>query len=76
VVITCSRTHAEKVVDLATELGVPATPVGFVGERHGPLAIKAGSNSWQWPVDDLRRIFFDAIPRRLQHVAADAALEA
>jgi len=76
VVITCSRTQADRVVDLATELGVSATPVGFVGERHGPLSIRAGSGSWQWPVDDLRRIFFDAIPRRLQHVAADAALEA
>jgi phosphoribosylformylglycinamidine synthase len=76
VVVTCSRTQADRVVDLAVELGVPAVPVGFVGERHGPLAITAGSNSWQWPVDELRRIFFDAIPRRLQHVATDAALEA
>jgi phosphoribosylformylglycinamidine synthase len=76
VVITCSRTQADRVIDLATEQGIPAVAVGFVGERHGPLAIKAGGNSWQWPVDDLRRIFFDAIPRRLKHVAVDAALEA
>ena len=76
VVVTCSRTQADRVVELATELGVPAMAVGFVGERHGQLAIKAEQGSWQWSVDDLRRIFFDAIPRRLQHVAADAALEA
>jgi phosphoribosylformylglycinamidine (FGAM) synthase-like enzyme len=76
VVVTCTRAQADRVVDLATELGVPAAAVGFVGERHGQLAIRTGQGSWQWPVDELRRIFFDAIPRRLQHVAADAAQEA
>jgi len=76
VVITCSRTQADRVVELATELGVPAMAVGFVGERHGQLAVKAAQGTWQWSVDDLRRIFFDAIPRRLQHVTEDAALEA
>jgi len=76
VVITCSRTHADRVIALAGEHGVPAVAVGTVGERHGPLVIRAGDNSWQWPVDELRSIFFDAIPRRLQHVATDAALEA
>ena len=76
VVITCSRTQSDRVFALAGEHGVPAVAVGTVGERHGPFVISAGSSSWQWPVDELRRIFFDAIPRRLQHVATDAALEA
>lgn len=76
VVVTCSRTQADRVLALAAEHGVPAALAGTVGERHGPLVIRAGGNSWRWAVDELRQIFFDAIPRRLQHVAEDAAQEA
>jgi len=76
VVVTCTRAHSERLLALAAEYGVPAAVAGTVDERHGSLVIRAGSSSWQWPVDELRRIFFDAIPRRLQHVATDAALEA
>jgi phosphoribosylformylglycinamidine synthase len=74
-VVTCSRGHSDRVLALAATHGVPAALVGSVGERHGPLAIRAGGLAWQWPVDELRRIFFDAIPRRLQQVTTDAALE-
>jgi phosphoribosylformylglycinamidine (FGAM) synthase-like enzyme len=75
VVISCSHGQADGVLALAAAHGVPALAAGTVGERHGALTISAGSDSWQWPADELRGIFFNAIPRRLQHVVTDAASE-
>jgi hypothetical protein len=50
--------------------------VGTVGEPGGSLELRTGSRVFAWPVDDLRRVYFDAIPRRMAHAdLEDRAVE-
>jgi phosphoribosylformylglycinamidine (FGAM) synthase-like enzyme len=66
-VVSCSPTAAADLVALATEHGVPAARVGTVGEPGGTLELRTGSGLFSWVIDDLRRLYYDAIPRRMAH---------
>ncbi len=67
VVISCAGAAAPGLLALAAEHGVLAYHAGSVGEPGGPLELRTGSRSFSWAVDDLRRIYYDAIPRRMAH---------
>ena len=58
---------------LAKHHGVPASAVGTVGAAGAPLRVALGSASLSRPVDQLRDIYENAIPRRL--AAPDAATD-
>jgi phosphoribosylformylglycinamidine synthase len=64
-VISFRPEAAEMVRKLAAEHGVPLEVSGSVGPPHGELRITAGGETWSWPTGELRRIYFDAIPRRM-----------
>jgi phosphoribosylformylglycinamidine synthase len=70
-VVSCDPAREESLTRLASELGVPAFPVGFVGPERGELAITTPGGSYLWPIDRLREVYFSAIPRRMSHVAED-----
>jgi phosphoribosylformylglycinamidine synthase len=66
-VVSCPGSAASDLIALAGEHGVPAASVGTVGEPGGSLELRTASCVFAWPVDDLRRVYFDAIPRRMAH---------
>ncbi len=70
-IVSCAPGQDANLVALAKEIGVPAYPIGAVGAARGELAIKRGSNRYGWPVESLRKTYFEAIPRRMAHVAED-----
>jgi phosphoribosylformylglycinamidine synthase len=75
-VVSCPASAAPDLLALAAEHGVPAAAVGAVGEPGGSLELRTGSRVFAWPVDDLRRVYFDAIPRRMAHAdLEDRAVE-
>jgi phosphoribosylformylglycinamidine synthase len=75
-VVSCPGSAASDLIALAAEHGVPAAAVGTVGEPGGSLELRTGSRVLAWPVDDLRRVYFDAIPRRMAHAdLEDRAVE-
>jgi phosphoribosylformylglycinamidine synthase II len=67
VVVSCPPSAASDVLGLAADHGVPAAVAGVVGEPGGRLELRTGSRVFDWAVDELRRVYFDAIPRRMAH---------
>lgn len=65
VVATFKRTDAGRLAALARQHGVPGFGAGRVGTAGGPLRIRTGQGDHRWPIDRLRQIYFDAIPRRM-----------
>ncbi len=69
VVLSADPAHAGALADLAREHAVPLFRAGRAG---GPtLELRAGSRLFQWDIQALRRIYFEAIPRRMQHADAE-----
>jgi phosphoribosylformylglycinamidine synthase len=68
VIITCRREILRELRLLASEFGIPAHGAGEVGAPGGPLEIRmpGGSPTFAWRTGELRRIYFDAIPRRME----------
>ena len=74
VVASCAPGDAELLIALAAEGGVPAYLAGVVGNAPGgSLAVNCGSTALAWDVAELRRIYYDAIPRRMQQADIDRA---
>jgi phosphoribosylformylglycinamidine synthase II len=72
-ILTCSRMSARHVIALANEYGVPIFHAGRV-ESAGTLELKVGSELFSWNTEALRRIYMEAIPRRMQHPDVDRAV--
>jgi phosphoribosylformylglycinamidine synthase subunit PurL len=70
--ISCSPPAARFLIALANEHGVPVFHAGRV-ESAGTLELKVGPQLFSWSSEALRRIYFDAIPRRMQHPDVDRA---
>ena len=61
--------QAAALAALAKAHGVPLFRAGRVGGRA--LELRAGSRLFTWDVAALRRTYFEAIPRRMQHADAE-----
>jgi phosphoribosylformylglycinamidine synthase len=76
-VVSCAPAHETGLIALAREHGVPAHRAGRVepGEARGGgrLIIRRGGAPLRWSVTELRRIYDQAIPRRMEHVEEDRA---
>ena len=68
VIVSCEGSDLPALLALAAEHGVPAAELGRVGPADGPLEIglPRRGTSFSWPTRELRRIYFDAIPRRMR----------
>jgi hypothetical protein len=69
VVISSDPAHAEAIAALGREHGIPVRRVGRVEGRN--LELRVGSRLFSWDVAALRRIYFEAIPRRMRHADAE-----
>jgi phosphoribosylformylglycinamidine synthase II len=69
VVVSADPVHAAALTALAREHAVPLFHAGRVGGRT--LELRVGSGVLSWDVDPLRRTYFEAIPRRMQHADAE-----
>jgi phosphoribosylformylglycinamidine synthase subunit PurL len=73
-VVSCSQGSARPVIALADAHGVPIFRAGLV-ESAGTLELQVGSQVFSWNTEALRRIYYDAIPRRMQHPDVDRTAE-
>ncbi len=64
-VLSFDPKSVERLRALAADHGVPFAVVGNVGPANGDLRITVGTDSFTWATADLRRAYFDAIPRRM-----------
>ncbi|HUF34635.1 MAG TPA: phosphoribosylformylglycinamidine synthase subunit PurL [Gemmatimonadales bacterium] len=71
VVASCDPASAEALVDAAREHGVAAFRAGWVTEPADSLELQAGGRRFTWSSPALRRVYFEAIPRRMQHPDVD-----
>ena len=69
-VVTCAPPQARRLIGLANEHRVPVFHAGRV-ERAGTLELQVGDQLFTWSTEALRRIYSEAIPRRMQHPDVD-----
>jgi phosphoribosylformylglycinamidine synthase II len=72
-IVTCSAASARHLIALANEHQVPVFHAGRV-ESAGTLELHVGSDVFSWNTEALRRIYLEAIPRRMQHPDVDRAV--
>ena len=70
-VVSTAPADADALVALAGEHGVPVFRAGRVGAPGGALETRAGGQLLSWDTGALRRTYFLAIPRRMQHPDVD-----
>ena len=69
VVVSVDPRHAPSLTELARRHGVPLFPAGRTGGER--LELRAGSRVFSWVLGRLRKTYFEAIPRRMQHADAE-----
>ena len=69
VVVSVVPRHAPSLTELARRHGVPCFPAGRTGGER--LELRAGSRVFSWVLGRLRKTYFEAIPRRMQHADAE-----
>jgi phosphoribosylformylglycinamidine synthase len=72
-ILTCPPASARRLIALANEYGVPVFHAGRV-ESAGTLELTVGPESFSWSTEALRRIYSEAIPRRMQRPDIDRAV--
>jgi phosphoribosylformylglycinamidine synthase II len=72
-VVSCSPSSVRALISLANEHGVPVFHAGKV-DSSGMLELRLGSELFSWSTEALRRIYFEAIPRRMQHPDVDRSV--
>jgi phosphoribosylformylglycinamidine synthase subunit PurL len=67
VVVSCRPREAAALRSLAEGHGVQVEPIGTVSAAGGALEIHVcnSGEALRWPMTDLRRVYFEAIPRRM-----------
>jgi phosphoribosylformylglycinamidine (FGAM) synthase-like enzyme len=71
IVVSAAPDRVAALEALAAEHGVPVSRAGRVGPPSGNLELRVGGSVLSWPIPTLRRIYFEAIPRRMQHPDVD-----
>jgi phosphoribosylformylglycinamidine synthase len=69
VVLSVPFEHREALARIARRHRIPLFGAGRVGPPGGALTIRLDGDTLRWEVATLRRIYFDAIPRRMARVA-------
>jgi hypothetical protein len=71
-VVSCAPPSSRFLIALANDHGVPVFHAGRV-QSADALELQVGSQLFSWSTEALRRIYFEAIPRRMQHPDVDRA---
>jgi hypothetical protein len=69
VVLSADPANTAAIAELAGAHGVPLFRAGRTG--GATLELRAGARRLSWDVAALRRTYFEAIPRRMQHADAE-----
>jgi phosphoribosylformylglycinamidine synthase II len=69
VVVSADPAHSAELVELARRHAVPHFRAGRTGGHT--LELRAGARVFRWVLESLRRTYFEAIPRRMQHADAE-----
>lgn len=69
VVVSFDGDREAELVALAAAHELPWITAGATTVPDGRLRISAGNHTWTWETRELRRIYMDAIPRRMRQVA-------
>jgi phosphoribosylformylglycinamidine synthase len=75
-VVSCRSAGAERLEGLCREHGVPSFRAGRVERASGELEVAAAGQSFTWSIPALRKIYFEAIPRRMRHPDVDRSVGA
>jgi phosphoribosylformylglycinamidine synthase len=70
-VVSCSPNDSPHIEALCREHGVPWFHAGRVERASGDIRVEAAGQSLRWSVPALRKIYFEAIPRRMRHPDVD-----
>ena len=70
-VVSCAPGAVKALTALAGEHGVPAFAAGTVSAPEGWLELRITGRMLTWDTIALRRIYYDAIPRRMAHAEQD-----
>ena len=70
-VVSCSADQVEALMGLCREHQVPVFRAGRVGPASSTLELRVGAGLFSWDITALRRTYFTAIPRRMQHPDVD-----
>jgi phosphoribosylformylglycinamidine synthase II len=70
-IISCASDNVDRLEALCHDHGVPAFRAGRVGRQSGDLRVSIGDQTFTWSVPALRKIYFEAIPRRMRHPDVD-----
>jgi phosphoribosylformylglycinamidine synthase II len=70
-VVTCAPADISALVALCQQHEVPIFRAGTVGAAAADLELRLGSHLFSWGIPALRRTYFEAIPRRMQHPDVD-----
>ena len=70
-VVSCAAAAVPALEALAGQHGVPLLRAGTVGTTDGRLELRAAGRRLSWDTIALRRIYYDAIPRRMAHAEQD-----
>jgi phosphoribosylformylglycinamidine synthase II len=75
VLVSCRPADLQPLLERLAEAGVPAARIGAVGGMNERLRIDARSGAVDEPVADLARIYFSAIPRRMDNTPEEVHAE-
>ena len=65
-VLSCRPDHLDALIALARAGGVPLRQVGEVRTANAPVTLQLAGRMLEWDSAELRRVYYDAIPRRMQ----------
>jgi phosphoribosylformylglycinamidine synthase II len=73
-VVSCGTAEAERVRQLCEQHQVPVFHAGRVGRPEDKLELETRGQLLFWDVQSLRKTYFEAIPRRMQHPDVDRSV--
>ena len=65
-IVSCPPEHVAEIQRLSHDRGVQCHYLGLVGERGAPIRLRRDDRRFEWDGNALRKVFFDAIPRRMR----------
>ncbi len=72
---SCDPAHVAELQRLAHTHGLACHFLGLVGDADTDVIVQRDDRTWRWPVNRLRRIYLDAIPRRMAAAPSDAGVD-
>jgi len=73
-VVSCGTAEAERVRQLGEQHQVPVFHAGRVGRPEDKLELETRGRLLSWDLQSLRKTYFEAIPRRMQHPDVDRSV--